>query len=125
LHKKFAAAPIADQIAWEAAQNPLPGECEGYVNCYLFAQRMTFGEYLRLHPTGAKAVEALKNLTDFLEPIAADASQKSTYTGPTDVTDRAEFNNLIAELRIIVSRLPLVDKEKALRHLKQIAEAYR
>lgn len=126
LHKKYAAAtPIADRVAWEAAQNSLPGECEGYVNCYLFAERMTNGEYLRLHPTGAKSVEALTNLIGSLDPIVADLNQKSVYNGPTDVTDRAEFNNLIAELRTIVSRLPLTDKEKALRHLKQIAEAYR
>ncbi|MGI9036797.1 MAG: SH3 domain-containing protein, partial [Pyrinomonadaceae bacterium] len=40
LHKKYKDSPLADQIAWEAAQNPLPGECEGYVNCHLFYARM-------------------------------------------------------------------------------------
>jgi hypothetical protein len=125
LHKKYATTTIADQIAWEGAENNLPGECEGYVNCYLFSERMTNGEYLRLHPNGKKAPEALADLTRFLSMVVDDLEKKSSYTGPTDVTDRAEFNNLLAELRTIVSRLPLIEKEKTLQQLKQIAEAYR
>jgi len=125
LHNKYKKSAAADTIAWEAANNPLPGECEGYVNCYLFDMRMRFGEYLNLHPNGNKATEALKNMTDYLSPIAADAQTKTVYNGPTDVTDRAEFNNLIAELRTIVARLPFAEKEKTLQLLRTIAEGYR
>ncbi len=125
LHTKYKKSGISDSIAWEAANNPLPGECEGYVNCYLFDMRMRFGEYLNLHPNGKKSAEALKNLTDYLSPIVADAAPKKIYNGPSDVTDRAEFNNLIAELRTIVARLPFVEKEKTLQQLRTIAEAYR
>jgi hypothetical protein len=125
LHKKYAATALADRIAWEAAENPLPGECEGYVNCNLFSERMTNGEYLRLHPNGTHAAQALENLNYFLAVIVDGIKQKTPNDGPTDVTDRAEFNNLIAELRTIVSRLPSTEKEKTLQHLKQIAEAYR
>jgi len=125
LHNKYKKFTVSDTIAWEAANNPLPGECEGYVNCYLFDMRMRFGEYLNLHPNGSRAGEALKNMTDYLSPIVADAQAKAVYNGPSDVTDRAEFNNLIAELRTIVARLPFVEKEKTLQQLRQIAEAYR
>ncbi len=125
LHSKYKKSVVSDTIAWEAANNPLPGECEGYVNCYLFDMRMRFGEYLNLHPNGKNSAEALRNMTNYLSPIVADLQQKAVYNGPTDVTDRAEFNNLIAELRTIVARLPFVEKEKALQQLRQIAEAYR
>lgn len=125
LHKKYEKSPLADRIAWEGAQNPLPGECEGYVNCYLFYARMTSGEYLNLHPTGKNNLEALNNITNFIEPIAAGIGGNSSYNGPTDVTDRAEFNNLIAELRAIISRLPLTEKEKPLQLLNKIAEGFR
>lgn len=125
LHDKYKKTSVSDSIAWEAANNPLPGECEGYVNCYLFDMRMRFGEYLNLHPNGKSSSEALKNLTDYLSPIVADSQAKTVYNGPTDVTDRAEFNNLIAELRTIIARLPFVEKEKALQQLRTIAEAYR
>jgi hypothetical protein len=125
LHNKYKKMTVSDAIAWEAANNPLPGECEGYVNCYLFDMRMRFGEYLNLHPNGKNSAAALKNMTDYLSPIVADAQQKTIYNGPTDVTDRAEFNNLIAELRTIVARLQFVEKEKTLQQLRTIAEAYR
>ena len=125
LHSKYAKHVISDSIAWEAALNPLPGECEGYINCHLFDLRMRFGEYLNLHPNGRHAAEALANITNYLEPVVADSGRKEVYNGPTDVTDRAEFNNLVAELRTIVARLSFVEKERTLQQLKQIAEAYR
>lgn len=125
LHKKYAKSPLAEQIAWEGAQNPLPGECEGYVNCYLFFARMTSGEYLSRHPSGKHNLQALTDLTNYLQPIAENAENKLGYNGPTDVTDRAEFNNLLAELRTIVSRVPLTEKEKPLRYLRKIAEDFR
>lgn len=125
LHNKYQTSVVSDSIAWEAAQNPLPGECEGYVNCYLFDMRMRFGEYLNYHPNGQHSAQALTDITNYLNPIVADLERKQVYNGPTDVTDRAEFNNLIAELRTIVSRLAYVEKERTLQQLRQIAEAYR
>jgi hypothetical protein len=125
LRKKYEKSPVAEQIAWEASQNPLPGECEGYVNCHLFYTRMTAGEYLSLHPNGRRNLQVLTDLTNSLEPIAASLPDKNIYIGPSDVTDRAEFNSLIAELRTIISRLPLTEKEKPLQQLKKIAEGFR
>lgn len=125
LHSKYSNSPVGEKIAWEAAKNPLPGECEGYVNCYLFLLRMTYGEYLNFYPSGARATEALTDIIKLLEPIAADAGAKKVYNGPTDVSDRAEFNSLITELRVIVSRLPNTEKEKGLQQLKKIAEGFK
>jgi hypothetical protein len=62
-----------------------------------------------------------------LEPISADLKDKAVYNGPTDVSDRAEFNRLIAELRTIVSKLPFaeIEKQKTIQQLNKIAEGYR
>ncbi len=125
LHSKYTATPSGEKIAWEAARNPLPGECEGYVNCYIFLLRMTDGEYLNFYPSGTHSTEALRNITTSLQPIAADADAKKVYNGPTDVSDRAEFNSLITELRVIISRLPSTEKERALQQLKKIAEGFK
>ncbi len=125
LHSKYTATPSGEKIAWEGAKNPLPGECEGYVNCHIFLLRMTDGEYLNFYPSSSHSVEALRNITTFLDPIAADADTKSVYNGPTDVSDRAEFNSLITELRVIISRLPNPEKEKALQQLRKIAEGFK
>ncbi len=121
LHKKYK----REDIAWEAAKNPLPGECEGYVNCYLFYAKQTDGEYLNLYPEGKNGLEALVNITNLLEPIVQDLESKSVYVGPTDVSDRAEFNQTIADLRSIISRLSYTEKEKPLQQLEKIAEGFR
>jgi len=125
LHSKYTTTATGEKIAWEGAKNPLPGECEGYVNCHIFLLRMTDGEYLNYYPNSSHSVEALKNITTFLEPIAADSEAKKIYNGPTDVSDRAEFNSLITELRVIISRLPNAEKERALQQLRKIAEGFK
>lgn len=127
MQKKYSSLPIAEDIAWAGAQNPLPGECEGYVPCYLFLLRETAGNYLDLYPNGKQATNALADIKNFLDPITADLKDKSIYSGPTDVSDRAEFNRLISELRAIVSRIMTAeaDKQKIIAQLNQIAEAFR
>lgn len=125
LHSKYTNTPAGEQIAWEGAKTSLPGECEGYVNCYIFLVRMTDGEYLNYYPNGKYSAEALSNIINFLEPIAADATEKKIYNGPSDVSDRAEFNSLITEIRVILSRMPDANKEKALGQLKKIAEGFK
>lgn len=127
LQKKYSSSPIAEDIAWEATGNPLPGECEGYVNCYLFLLRETDAKYLELYPNGKYSLESLKNIQNLLEPIVADLAEKKVYNGPTDVSDRAEFNRLIAEIRTIVSKLPIAEqeKQKTIQQLNQIAEGFR
>lgn len=125
LRDKYKTLPIAEEIAWAAAQNPIPGECEGYVNCHLYLLRATDAEYLNFYPSGKYSREALKKLIDFLAPIAADDSQKAVYSSATDTSDRADFNKYLTELRAIVSKTPHLEKSKTLAQIKRIAEAYR
>jgi hypothetical protein len=125
LHKSYAKLPIAEEIAWQAANNPIPGECEGYTNCYIYLVRVTSGEYLNFYPDGKYSREALKRLTDFLEPIASDAAEKKIYAAPTDTSDRKDFNQLLTELRGILSKLPYIEKNTAIAQVNKIAEGYR
>lgn len=127
VQKKYSNSTIAEEVAWQGAGNPLPGECEGYVNCYLFLLRETYTKYLELYPNGKYSLESLGNIQNLLEPITADLPDKKVYNGPTDVSDRAEFNRLITEIRAVVSRLPIAEpeKQKTIQQLNQIAEAYR
>lgn len=125
LHDKNKGTPIGEDIAWAASQNSLPGECEGYINCYLHNLRFTYGEYLNFYPAGKNSKKALTELGTFLGPIVADSREKSVYTGPSDISDRAEFNKLLSELRTIISRAPYTEKTKPLQQIKTLAEAYR
>jgi hypothetical protein len=74
VHDEHRNTAAADEIAWLAVQNRLPGECEGYVPCYAFGLNHLEGEYLRRHPGGAYAAEALDSvhqaLTNALELLA-------------------------------------------------------
>ncbi len=125
LHANNKNKPIGEEIAWRAAQTSLPGECEGYINCYLYKLRVTDGEYLNFYPAGKHSRDALLNITNFLEPINQDAGQKSVYTGPYDISDRAEMNKSLAELRTIVSKTPYVEKQKTINQINHIAEEFR
>lgn len=126
LQAKYSGLKIADQIAWTAAGTMLPGECEGYVNCYLYNLRATYGEYLRLYPKGTYSRKAVQKYVRHLSFMADDiASGGKNYEGPMDATDRAEFTKLIIELREILAKVSHPEKTKALSQLKQIEEGFK
>jgi hypothetical protein len=54
----------AEAIAWEAVDNGMPGECEGYPPCELATLDALDGEYLRRHPAGAHVSDAVKRIGD-------------------------------------------------------------
>ena len=125
LREKFAALPIAEEIARTAANTPIPGECEGYINCYLYNIRAADGEYLSLYPNGKYAQKSLANIGSYLEPLVADIKEKTVYTPPTDISDRAEFNRFLTELRSIISKVPNIEKNKILKQINQLGEGYK
>jgi len=62
LQDRYRATSSAEAIAWEAADNTLPGECEGYPPCDLAQLDLLYGEYLRREPAGAHADEATRRI---------------------------------------------------------------
>jgi hypothetical protein len=126
LQKKYQKLAIADRIAWTAAENPVPGECEGYVPCYLYGIRSTYGKYLKLYPRGRYSRKAVRKIIVDLTYIVDDAaSTKKNYDGPTEASDDAEFADIIKKLRDILTRVSHPEKIKALSLLKAIEEAYK
>jgi hypothetical protein len=59
VHARHRETLVADDIAWFAVTTGLAGECEGNVACYIAAQNILHGEYLRAHPFGRHATEAV------------------------------------------------------------------
>ena len=72
VHRQYAASAAADEIAWLAVINGLPGECEGYVPCYAAGLDQLAGEYLRLHPRGAHRTEAFDRINETLRIVVDD-----------------------------------------------------
>ena len=71
LHTRSAKTPAADDIAWLAVTNGLGGECEGYLPCYVDWRNRLEGEYLRRHPDGRHAAEAVGAVKSTIDRLAA------------------------------------------------------
>lgn len=118
LQKKYGSLAVADRIAWEAANNSLPGECEGFLDCDLYAYNQTTGRYLKLYPSGAHAEEAINNLTEFFGEVI---KSKGTYS----VGDRADLRKALTELRAILMKTSSPKKAALLKMVDQVAATYR
>ncbi|HEY7546461.1 MAG TPA: SH3 domain-containing protein [Blastocatellia bacterium] len=121
LHKKYSALALAEQIAWTAATNPLPGECEGYIPCHLSAFNQTEGRYLKLYPRGVHANEAVDNLAEELEQFVKEIKTAA----PPDAQDRPEAQKELRELRLVVTKSVAQKKPLVLRQLDALEKYYR
>ena len=100
LREKYEDLSIAERIAWEAASTSLPGECEGYLPCYLYKETVTAGRYLQLYPRGGHVETALRRISELLGNVDQDLNKTdgpAVYEVPKE--DRAEFQKTVAELR--------------------------
>jgi DNA-directed RNA polymerase subunit F len=116
LQAKYKELPLAERIAWEAAQTPLPGECEGDLTCDMYYLSATNGRYVKLYPRGAHAADALKSLEEMVNAVVEDSrSANRVYEVPPG--SDAEFKKLLATLR---SQLTPAVSPAAARILKQL-----
>ncbi|HZI17851.1 MAG TPA: SH3 domain-containing protein [Pyrinomonadaceae bacterium] len=124
LQKKYSGLPVAERVAWAAAQNPLPGECEGYLPCMLHLTLETSGKYLALYPQGPHADDAAGEVADLLSSVAADAREKNpVYTVPPE--DRADFRRQLTRLRTLLAPVRGVRATEARKHLDAVARRWR
>jgi hypothetical protein len=91
VHDRFRNAAISDEIAWFVVVNGLPGECEGYLACYLEQDDLLQGEYLRREPNGAYVDVAI-------ETLAERADQYRAFGGNSVVLEPQQCPNLLASL---------------------------
>jgi hypothetical protein len=90
LHDRHRASASAEAIAWEAAENGLPGECEGYSPCELAQLDLLYGEYLRRHPGGEHVEEAARRIgtaCDQLQRLLDSAGGQEFFNPVTDCVD--------------------------------------
>jgi hypothetical protein len=124
LQQKYRALPLAERAAWEAARTPLPGECEGYLPCYLYLETETNGKYLKLYPRGAHADAALSELAEFFGQVSEDLrGGNPVFEVPR--ADRANFRRSVAALRAQLALVPAPKKARVLGLLDGIARRFR
>ena len=118
LEAKNHSLPIADRIAWEAAHVMQPSDCESDEVCDFFVGQGDI-KYLSLHPGGAYAAEALKELNDALtEGVieAANGKGGDKYA----VEQRTELKKSLASLRLAVAKTSAPGKDELLRKLGRV-----
>ncbi|MCA1618584.1 MAG: SH3 domain-containing protein [Acidobacteria bacterium] len=124
LQRKHAGLPVAERAAWEAAQTPLPGECEGYLPCYIYKETETNGRYLRLYPRGAHAEQALSNLSEFFGHVTEDLRGGNPVFEVPRV-DRPSFRKSVAALRAQLALVPAAGRARVVAQLDEIARRFR
>jgi len=72
LAARYKDLPLGELAAWEAATTMSPGECEGWLDCYLPHLNATLGRYLRLYPAGAHTDAALGQVAEYLKSLLGD-----------------------------------------------------
>ena len=107
LHDRVRGTSSADQLAWEIVENGLPGECEGYPPCYLAGFELLHGRYLREHPAGAHAVQAVAEIhesLDQIERLLTGADARDFFDPATDCADLIKgaepLNNALAAAKV-------------------------
>ena len=118
LEAKYHKLSIADRIAWEAAQNLQPSDCEGDEVCGFFRGAGEI-KYLELHPTGSHATEAIKNLTDSLTDEVIKAANKkggNTY----EAQDRIALRKMLTSLRLAAAKTNAAEKTQLIKKLEKI-----
>jgi len=118
LERKYHAVPIAERIAWEAAQNPQPSDCEGDEVCHFFGAAPTI-KYLGLYPNGAHAAEALNNINDVLtDQVISEANAKGgdKYV----IQARTDLTKELASLRLALAKVSAPEKSGLLEKLKKL-----
>lgn len=98
LQAKYKDLPLGERIAWEAAQTPLPGECEGDLTCNMYYLSVTNGRYVKQYPRGAHAAEALKGIEELVNDVVEDSRSPNRVYEVPPASD-AEFKKLLATLR--------------------------
>lgn len=118
LETRYHALPIADRIAWEAAQNPRPSDCEGDEVCGFFVGSDEI-KYLERHPNGTHASEALRNLTAAVTDAVVDEAN-STGGDKYAIEQRTELRKLLTSLRTAAAKTSAVEKAELLNRLQKI-----
>lgn len=120
-HDENRQSTAADEIAWLAVENGLPGECEGYVPCYLSKLGALHGEYLARHPGGRHAADALDRMDEMLAIVLDDLLKRRDASDFLKVPDDcADVRQMTGSLRATVSRVASPKGAKVIEELDRL-----
>lgn len=119
LQARHATTSAADELAWFGVQNGLPGECEGYLPCYLDARNLMEGEYLRRAPLGRHAAEAVAEIQATADRLAAPPKPHAAYAFDR-ARDCRDVGKSLDALVAAVQAAPVAGRDTALASLANV-----
>lgn len=119
LEKKYSGQPIADKIAWEAANNPLGGECEGDIYCELIIYLRGTGEYLQKYPSGIYAKEAIQDIGNYVMFSIAEAKENKEFLTNYDAKTKADIREDLKKLQNIVIAAKPLEKDALAKQIEE------
>jgi hypothetical protein len=118
LERKYHSLPIADRIAWEAAEMLPPSDCEGDEVCHFFLYEGEI-KYLSLHPAGTHAADSVKNLTKALtDHVITFANGKGG--DKYEVQQRTDLRKLLSSLRVALAKTAAPEKTELAKRLERV-----
>jgi hypothetical protein len=106
LHDQYRDATVAEEIAWLAVENGLPGECEGYVPCYAVGMNQLDGEYLRRHPCGAHVAESIDRVKGTFDQALRLMAEPDGRQFLNPATDCGDLKAPLVALRAAIAAAP-------------------
>jgi hypothetical protein len=95
-HDEHRQSTAADEIAWLGAITGIPGECEGYVPCYMSGLNYREGEYLRRERSGRHRGEAMAEIAATISRVITDLLSRPERADYLKVPD--DCPDLVASL---------------------------
>jgi len=122
LHDRFRALPIAERIAWAAATQTLPGECEADPTCIVGFAEASMGRYLSLHPRGAHAPAALRAIKESLAFVETETRPRASHARfcRRDGRDYTVTPARLRALRASVQRSAGAERDAVIRTLDRL-----
>ena len=121
VHARAGSSPITDDIAWFAVTNGLGGECEGYLPCYISWRNRLQGEYLRLHPGGKHAEEAVGLVKETVDRLGPPIKPAEAYQFD-QATDCREFTASMDALTAAVKGTRVASRDATLASLSTLRQ---
>jgi len=123
LSKQYRSLPIGENIAWQAANLELGGECEGYLPCWVDVINQKSGQYLALYPNGKHVNEAFEDAVDWISPHMDIINNGSDYMGVGD--DKEDQKMFMKNLRKLCQILTSVSHHKKAFFIKEIEKMFK
>jgi hypothetical protein len=117
LHQRHRDTSSADDIAWAAVETGLGGECEGYLPCYVERANLLEGEYLRRHPNGRRAGDAVERIGKAAAFWLTRIDRPDAFTPDKDC---AEMTKALAPIRAAVAATTAAERQTTIEKLDRM-----